>query len=241
MFAMDRAGLVGDDGPTHHGFIDVSYFRCLPNVVVMAPRDEAMLVHMLRTALAHDGPIAFRYPRGAAEGVPMPDAPQEIQIGKGELLLPGERVALLGGGHPIRQGWLEALMLEAGSGAPTPDGPLDRLFVASRTQLADPDLGFGLLLPDDERPVAERAEALLGWCRGFLGGFGLSAGEKPPLSDEAREALDDLSKIAASRLAYDDPDGDEAAFVEVAEFVRVAALLLYSDCVGAAPASRLLH
>ena len=66
---MDRAGLVGDDGPTHHGAFDVSYFRPLPNVVVMAPRDEAMLVHMLRTALAHDdGPIALRYPRGTAAG-----------------------------------------------------------------------------------------------------------------------------------------------------------------------------
>jgi 1-deoxy-D-xylulose-5-phosphate synthase len=103
VFAMDRAGLVGDDGPTHHGFIDVSYFRPLPNVVVMAPRDEAMLVHMLRTALAHDdGPIAFRYPRGAAEGAPMPDAPKEIEIGKGEYLLPGERVALLGYGYGVQ-------------------------------------------------------------------------------------------------------------------------------------------
>jgi 1-deoxy-D-xylulose-5-phosphate synthase len=103
VFAMDRAGLVGDDGPTHHGFIDVSYFRCLPNVVVMAPRDEAMLVHMLRTALSYDeGPIAMRYPRGAAEGVPMPDAPKEIEIGKGEFLLPGERVALLGYGYGVQ-------------------------------------------------------------------------------------------------------------------------------------------
>ena len=100
---MDRAGLVGDDGPTHHGAIDVSYFRPLPNVVVMAPRDEAMLVHMLRTALAYDdGPIAFRYPRGAAEGAPMPDAPKEIEIGKGEYLLPGERVALLGYGYGVQ-------------------------------------------------------------------------------------------------------------------------------------------
>ena len=74
-FAMDRAGLVGDDGPTHHGAFDVSYFRALPNVVVMAPRDEAMLVHMLRTAIAHDGPVALRYPRGAAEGVRLPAAP----------------------------------------------------------------------------------------------------------------------------------------------------------------------
>jgi len=100
VFAMDRAGLVGDDGPTHQGAFDVSYFRPLPNVVVMAPRDEAMLVHMLRTALAYDdGPIAFRYPRGAAEGAPMPDKPKEIEIGKGEYLLPGERVALLGYGY----------------------------------------------------------------------------------------------------------------------------------------------
>jgi len=102
VFAMDRAGLVGDDGPTHHGAFDVSYFRCLPNVVVMAPRDEAMLVHMLRTSLAHAGPIAFRYPRGAAEGAPMPDRAAEIEIGKGELLLPGEKVALLGYGYGVQ-------------------------------------------------------------------------------------------------------------------------------------------
>ncbi|HZA59458.1 MAG TPA: 1-deoxy-D-xylulose-5-phosphate synthase [Solirubrobacterales bacterium] len=103
VFAMDRAGLVGDDGPTHHGAFDVSYFRPLPNVVVMAPRDEAQLVHMLRTALAHDGgPVAFRYPRGAAEGAPMPDAPKEIEIGKGEMLLPGDRIALLGYGYGVQ-------------------------------------------------------------------------------------------------------------------------------------------
>ncbi|HWM64068.1 MAG TPA: 1-deoxy-D-xylulose-5-phosphate synthase [Solirubrobacterales bacterium] len=100
-FAMDRAGLVGDDGPTHHGAFDVSYFRALPNVVVMAPRDEAMLVHMLRTAIAHDGPAALRYPRGAAEGVDIPAEPQEVPIGSGELLESGERVALLGYGYGV--------------------------------------------------------------------------------------------------------------------------------------------
>jgi 1-deoxy-D-xylulose-5-phosphate synthase len=120
VFAMDRAGLVGDDGPTHHGAFDVSYFRALPNVVVMAPRDEAMLVHMLRTALAHDdGPIAFRYPRGAAEGAPMPDAPQEIEIGKGELLLPGERVALLGYGYGAQVGLRAAEILRENGLEPT--------------------------------------------------------------------------------------------------------------------------
>jgi 1-deoxy-D-xylulose-5-phosphate synthase len=100
-FAMDRAGLVGDDGPTHHGAFDVSYFRALPNVVVMAPRDEAMLVHMLRTAIAHDGPAALRYPRGAAEGIDLPERAEEIPIGSGELLASGERVALLGYGYGV--------------------------------------------------------------------------------------------------------------------------------------------
>jgi 1-deoxy-D-xylulose-5-phosphate synthase len=100
-FAMDRAGLVGDDGPTHHGAFDVSYFRPIPNVVVMAPRDEAMLVHMLRTAIAHDGPAALRYPRGAAEGVELPAEPIEIPIGSGEFLKSGERVALLGFGYGV--------------------------------------------------------------------------------------------------------------------------------------------
>jgi 1-deoxy-D-xylulose-5-phosphate synthase len=104
VFAMDRAGLVGDDGPTHHGAFDISYFRCLPNVVLMAPRDEAMLVRMLRTALVYDdGPIAFRYPRGAAEGMPLPEPPEPIAIGSGELLAEGgERVALLGYGYGVQ-------------------------------------------------------------------------------------------------------------------------------------------
>ena len=77
VFAMDRAGLVGDDGPTHHGAFDISYQRCLPNIMLMAPRDEAMLVHMLHTALAAEhGPVAIRYPRGEAEGVRAARAPR---------------------------------------------------------------------------------------------------------------------------------------------------------------------
>jgi 1-deoxy-D-xylulose-5-phosphate synthase len=103
VFAMDRAGLVGDDGPTHHGAFDLSYLRCLPNIVLMAPRDEAMLVHMLHSALLHDdGPIALRYPRGEAEGVPLPARPAPIEIGRGELLREeGERVAFLGYGYGV--------------------------------------------------------------------------------------------------------------------------------------------
>src|SRR5215213_7807096 len=85
-FCMDRAGLVGDDGPTHHGSYDISYLRALPNIVLMAPRDEAMLVHMLHTALRLDsGPAAIRYPRGEAVGVAIPGSPALIEIGVGEV------------------------------------------------------------------------------------------------------------------------------------------------------------
>jgi 1-deoxy-D-xylulose-5-phosphate synthase len=101
VFAMDRAGLVGDDGPTHHGAFDIAYLRCLPNIVLMAPRDEAMLVHMLRTALLYDGPIALRYPRGNGIGVGLPEQPAAIEIGTGEILREGDRVALLGYGTGV--------------------------------------------------------------------------------------------------------------------------------------------
>ena len=109
VFAMDRAGLVGDDGPTHHGAFDIAYLRCLPNIVLMAPRDEAMLVNMLRTALDYDdGPIALRYPRGEGTGVALPEHPETIAIGSGEILSEahllergGGRVALIGYGSGV--------------------------------------------------------------------------------------------------------------------------------------------
>jgi 1-deoxy-D-xylulose-5-phosphate synthase len=110
VFAMDRAGLVGDDGPTHHGAFDIAYLRCLPNMVLMAPRDEAMLVHMLRTALEFDGPIALRYPRGEGTGVALPREGRAIAIGTGEILCEADatpasagagRVALIGYGSGV--------------------------------------------------------------------------------------------------------------------------------------------
>ena len=101
VFAMDRAGLVGDDGPTHHGAFDIAYLRCLPNMTLMAPRDEALLVRMLRTALLHDGPVGLRYPRGEAEGVEIPADPEPIAIGSGEILREGSRVALIGYGSGV--------------------------------------------------------------------------------------------------------------------------------------------
>jgi len=104
VFAMDRAGLVGDDGPTHHGAFDISYLRCLPNMTLMAPRDEAMLVRMLRTALLYDdGPVALRYPRGEAVGVPLPRQILPVEIGTGEILREGSRVALIGYGSGVQK------------------------------------------------------------------------------------------------------------------------------------------
>jgi 1-deoxy-D-xylulose-5-phosphate synthase len=115
VFAMDRAGLVGDDGPTHHGVFDIAYLRCLPNIVLMAPRDEAMLVHMLHTAVQYDdGPIALRYPRGAGVGVALPDCPGAIEIGTGEILREGARVALLGYGTGVGKALEAADVLAAG-------------------------------------------------------------------------------------------------------------------------------
>jgi 1-deoxy-D-xylulose-5-phosphate synthase len=116
VFAMDRAGLVGDDGPTHHGAFDIAYLRCLPNITLMAPRDEAMLVHMLHTALAYDdGPIALRYPRGEGLGVALPTQPETIEVGTGEILREGERVALLGYGSGVAKA-LEAADILADHG-----------------------------------------------------------------------------------------------------------------------------
>jgi 1-deoxy-D-xylulose-5-phosphate synthase len=114
VFAMDRAGLVGDDGPTHHGVFDIAYLRPLPNIVLMAPRDEAMLVHMLRTALEHHGPVGLRYPRGEGVGVPLPARPSALEIGTGEILREGSRVALVGYGTGVGKALEAADILLAG-------------------------------------------------------------------------------------------------------------------------------
>ena len=115
VFALDRAGLVGDDGPTHHGVFDIAYLRCLPNIVLMAPRDEAMLARMLRTALTYDdGPVALRYPRGEGIGVPMPRSIAAIEIGRGEILREGDRVAVIGYGSGVQKALEAADLLSEG-------------------------------------------------------------------------------------------------------------------------------
>ena len=100
-FAMDRAGIVGADGPTHHGLLDIAYLRGYPNIALMAPKDEAELRDMMLTAIEHDGPAAIRYPRGNGIGVDISAPPKKIEIGKSETLREGKDVALLAYGSMV--------------------------------------------------------------------------------------------------------------------------------------------
>jgi 1-deoxy-D-xylulose-5-phosphate synthase len=101
VFCMDRAGLSGDDGPTHHGLFDISYLRGIPEIVLMAPKDEDELADMLKTAVQLPGPSAIRYPRGVGAGVARKAEPQVLDVGKAEVLEDGSDVAILGLGPMI--------------------------------------------------------------------------------------------------------------------------------------------
>src|SRR5690349_22641443 len=153
---------------------------------------------------------------------------------------------LAGGGSLGKQPLLAALEFEGGETvlpAPHDQALLERLATESRGELADPELGFEPLLPADDRPLAERAEALGEWCRGLLGGFGLAgAGAPAQPSDEAEEDLRDLSTIAGSAFDFGDESEDEDALIEVHEFVRMSAMLLFAECHTAQrPANDTLH
>lgn len=112
VFALDRGGIVGEDGPTHHGNFDMTYLRSLPNMTVMAPKDENELRHMLYTALQHDGPVAIRYPRGRGIGVPMDKEYKTIPIGKPEILREGNDLQILAIGSMVYPSLNAAAALE---------------------------------------------------------------------------------------------------------------------------------
>ena len=156
-FAIDRAGLVGADGATHAGSFDVAYLSCLPGFTVMAAADEAELVRMVATAVAHDeGPIAFRFPRGEGVGVEMPEAPEPLEIGKGRIVREGARVALLSFGARLQEVLAAAEALAAKGIAPT----------VADARFAKP-LDEALILG-----LAEDHEALITVEEGAVGGFG---------------------------------------------------------------------
>jgi 1-deoxy-D-xylulose-5-phosphate synthase len=112
VFCMDRAGLSGDDGPTHHGVFDIAYLRGIPGMVLMAPKDEDELADMMKTALQLPGPSAIRYPRGAVVGVARKPEPEVLPVGKAEVLADGSDVAVLGLGPMMSMAWELAGRLE---------------------------------------------------------------------------------------------------------------------------------
>ena len=103
VFAIDRGGIVGEDGPTHHGLFDFSYLRCMPNMTIMAPKDENELARMLVTAIHHDGPIALRYPRGIGVGVQIEEKPKPLEIGKGQVIVQGDDLLIIAIGQSVSQ------------------------------------------------------------------------------------------------------------------------------------------
>lgn len=111
--ALDRSGVVGDDGPTHHGVFDLAFLRFIPNLVVMAPADENELQHMLHTALSHHGPVVLRYPRGNGEGVALEPDFHRLEIGRGTVLRAGTDVLLLPIGNRVGPALAAAARLEA--------------------------------------------------------------------------------------------------------------------------------
>ena len=103
IFAIDRGGIVGEDGPTHHGLFDYSYLRNIPNMTIMAPKDENELAKMLKTAVDYDGPIALRYPRGKAEGIKIEEQLPPFEIGKGELVALGKDLCIIAIGKAVAE------------------------------------------------------------------------------------------------------------------------------------------
>src|SRR6056297_1462974 len=155
-FAIDRAGLVGADGATHAGSNDVAYLSNLPGFVVMAAADEAELVHMVATAVAHDdGPIAFRYPRGEGSGVTMPERGEPLEIGKGRIIQEGSRVAILSYGTRLKEVMEASEALRARGITPT----------VADARFAKP-LDEALILD-----LVENHEAMITIEEGAIGGF----------------------------------------------------------------------
>ena len=189
-FAIDRAGLVGADGATHAGAFDVGYLSALPNMTVMAAADEAELVHMVATAAAHDsGPIAFRYPRGEGEGIPIPEVGEVLEIGKGRVLQEGSDVAILSFGAHLGESRKAVEKLEA-------QGLSVTLADARFAKPLDRDLLHRL---------ARTHQALVTVEQGARGGFGAMV-----LHDLAQEGLLDGS-LAIRTMTLPDRFIDQAA------------------------------
>jgi 1-deoxy-D-xylulose-5-phosphate synthase len=224
-FAIDRAGLVGADGQTHAGSFDVTYLATLPNMVVMAAADEAELVHMVHTAALHDsGPIAFRYPRGNGTGVPLPETPERLEIGKGRIVREGKTVAILSLGTRLGEAIKAADELEA-KGLSTTIADL---------RFAKP-LDTALI-----RKLATTHEVVVTVEEGAIGGLG--AHVLTMASDEG--LLDTGLKIRTLRLPdlFQDQDAPDKQYAEAgldaAGIVKAVLSALRHNAVGVAEGAR---
>ncbi len=189
-FAIDRAGLVGADGPTHAGAFDIGYLSALPNMTVMAAADEVELMHMVRTAAAYnDGPIAFRYPRGEGVGLELPERGEVLEIGKGRIVQEGTDVAILSfGAHLAECEKAAAQLADQGVTATIADArfakPLDRALI---------------------RQLIKNHKALITIEQGAQGGFGAMV-----LHDLANDGLLD-GRCAVRTMTLPDRYIDQAA------------------------------
>lgn len=173
------------------------------------------------------------------------DVLAKAQFGVGASDLHGSLTGYLcGGGSADAHHWLEALELVPDEAAATAISPQlqEQLYADCARWLADPQLGFEPLLPEASTSLDIRTDALVDWCRGFLGGIGLAgAGHAGSLSAEAREILSDFGTIAATRFETVDADEDENALAEVIEFIRMGALLLHAELHAERRAGSTLH
>lgn len=156
-------------------------------------------------------------------------ASRELHLGVDASELHGGLCGWLAGGGEDTPDWLKRVLVDDNLPVPATGDALDRLRIATASQLEDRDFGFELLLPEADASLYVRSGALFDWCRGFVGAFGLAAGASPPLSEEGSEALADLVRLAAATPEEEGDEEDELALAEIEEFVRVAALLLHGD------------
>lgn len=167
----------------------------------------------------------------------------KLHVGVGASDLHGSLTGYVcGGGSAGARGWLAALELQTDAEVELSHAPFARLYEDCAAWFSDPEMRFEPLLPETDSSLDARADALVEWCRGFLGGLGLAGvSKRQGLSADAQEILHDLGTIAGSRFEYADAEEDENALTEVIEFIRVGVLLLHAELATAGASGKTVH
>ncbi|QYR52851.1 UPF0149 family protein [Lysobacter soyae] len=166
---------------------------------------------------------------------------RELELATQPWELHGALAGWIAGGGQINRRWVADVLADPALADVVEGSALEALGKATFAQMQDSSLGFELLMPDEDASLEIRSGALFDWCRHFLGAFGLAAGAQPKLSADGEEALEDLAQLATATAEPEGDEEDEAAFTEIEEFVRVAALLLHGDCALAQQHRNRLH